>query len=325
MGSSQRAVAILAAAIGVALFVAISKYVLNVDLGTSLAYLRELPAIIVILAILAKSASPALHSVQLFLVLRSLGVKLGFRRVLLGTYSTLAVEYLVPIGGATEVSRVAIFVSEGVPPAKAVESTFLHRLLHSIAATVELAILLLVGEGGSVMWVLAVAVSAVNLLNITVLAASRSQRVRKVFSGVLPRLGTLSGYPVHVEPPKPTYIAIAAIAVGSERVASIVCGYLILKYLEPSAGLVDSMLLFDLLLVIFWLLPIITPAGIGQVETVQVATSLALGLERNAVFAAVILYRVVTTISTLPQLLAGFFMYGASRLSEVISRRNRFR
>lgn len=324
MARPQRAVAILAATTGVVLFVVISRYVLNVDLGTSLAYLGELPVVVVVLALLARSASPALHSTQLFLTLRSLGVKLGFRRVLLGTYSTLALEYLVPIGGATEVSRVAIFVSEGVPPTKAVESVFLHRLLHSTTATVELAILFLVGKSGAVTWVLVTAVSAVNALNIAVLLSSRSRRVREVLSGALSRLGTLSDYLVHVEPPRPTYIAVAAIAVGLEKVVSVVSGYLILKYLEPSTGLADSMLLFDLLLVIFWLLPIVTPAGVGQVEAVQVATSLVIGLERNAVFTAVVLYRIITIISVLPQLLAGFFMYGASRLSEVVSK-NRFK
>jgi|GEM_PF-1295454 uncharacterized membrane protein YbhN (UPF0104 family) len=320
MRVSRKAVALLAAVAGVVLFVGFSRYFLGVDLGTSLEYLRGLPAVVVVLAVVARSACPALHSTQLFLVLRLLGVRLGFKRVLLGVYSTLALEYLVPIGGATEVGRVAILVSEGVPPARAVESVFLHRLLHSFSAAVELALLLLVGIGGGVMWVLTAAVIAVNVLNLAVLASSRSQKIRKLFSGVLPKLGVFPEYPIHVKSPKLTYIAMAALAVGLEKAASILSGYLILRCFEPSAGLADSMLLFDLLLVIFWLLPIVTPAGVGQVEAAQLATSVVVGLEKNAVFAAAVLYRIVTTLSILPQLLAGFFMYGASRLGEVISK-----
>lgn len=322
MGGIKAAVRVSAATLlGVVALVAVSKYVLSVDLGSMIDYVSSVPAELIALVLVTRSIGPLLHSAQFYLIVKIYGYDLGFRKTLVGVYSTLALEYLVPVGGATEVGRVAFLVREKISPDKAIQVTFLHRLAHSAFVAMELAFVIFVTTriNGLVLWLLPL-VLAVNALNLAVVASARHPRISRFLSKLASRLSFRGVEPESVAIPKRRSLAIVFLFIGLEKASSVLSGYLLLSYLTKSAGLVQSLLIFDILLATFWLLPIVTPAGVGQVEAVQLLASAAMNLETGAALSAIILYRLVTTVSVLPQLLLALIKYGASNLAEIRGR-----
>lgn len=307
--------AAVALALGVVVLFGISRYLLSVELSMALEQLLRVPAALVLLALVTRGFGPILHSTQFYLVLRSLGYDLGFRKTLVGVYSTLALEYVVPVGGATEVGRAAFLVLEGLPAGDAVRATFLHRLAHSAFVAMELAFIMAWTQqiNSVTLWLLAV-IAATNALNLAAIAAASSRRSSRLLARLTPKLGILHGPPERFVTPGPTSLVPVFLVIALEKASTVLSGHVLLSYLDQSASLAHSLLLFDVLLVTFWLLPIVTPAGVGQVETVQVLASAALGLRPDAALSAVILYRAITLASVLPQLLLALLKYGVGRL-----------
>ncbi|MCX8185456.1 MAG: lysylphosphatidylglycerol synthase domain-containing protein [Sulfolobales archaeon] len=318
----KRVVKIFAAAfLGVVALVATSRYVLSVDLALALSYISEIPIYLLVLALFARSLGPLLHSAQFYLVIKSHGYRLGFKKVLLGMYSTLALEYVVPIGGATEAGRIAFLVYEGVPPDRALQITFFHRLAHSAFIAVELAfvVLLTMRIDRFVLWLL-LATAVVNALNLSAVASIKLPKVSRFLLKYVSKLGFRGIESASTAIPMRRSISAVFLAIGLEKISLVISGYLLLSYLDKSASLLHSILVFDILLVTFWLLPIVTPAGIGQVETVQLLASADMNLNINSALSAIILYRLITTVSIMPQLLPAFIKYGAGVLTRTSNR-----
>ncbi|MDW8011251.1 MAG: lysylphosphatidylglycerol synthase domain-containing protein, partial [Sulfolobales archaeon] len=293
-------------------------YALSVDLAQALSYASEVPAHLLALSLAARSLGPLLHSAQFYVVVRSHGYDLGFRRVLLGMYSALALEYVVPVGGATEVGKVAFLAHEGVPLSSAVKITFLHRLAHSVFVAVELALLALLARkiDGLFLWLLT-ATAVVNALNLAAVASTRFPRFSKPLLKYASKLGYREVEPADIGIPARKTFSTILLAIGLEKAASVVSGYLILSHLDRSASLVHSLIIFDILLVTFWLLPVVTPAGVGQVEVAQLLASASLDLNASSALSAIILYRLVTTASTIPQLIPALIKYGANLVGRI--------
>lgn len=99
------------------------------------------------------------------------------------------------------------------------------------------------------------------------------------------------------------YLATSAALVALEKVVAGYVGLVITSYFVSSFSFLASLLLYDLILATFWLLPIVTPAGLGQVEAVQLAVAVELGMDGTSALPALILYRATALLAVLPQLL----------------------
>lgn len=304
MGALTTVKALIAGGLGVIAFLGIARYVFSVDLGRALSYALQLPPHVFIVALALRVATPLIHSAQFYYATRSLGLPLRFSDAMLGVYSSLAMEYAVPVGGATEVYRVYFLARRGLPLSTSIGATFLHRLIHSAVATVELALVCtyLRTPRYSGIW-LAVATVSVLLLNSLALAASRSRRLAVTLARVLQRFTpeVVEAGRLHLESPK--YLATSVALVAIEKVVAGSVGLLLTFYFVNPFSLVESLLLYDLVLATFWLLPIVTPAGVGQVEAVQLAVAVELGLDGASVLPALVLYRATAILAVLPQLL----------------------
>lgn len=296
----------VSAVLGFAMFLAVSRYILSVDFSTSLKILSDLPLWLVVLALALRATAPLIHSTQFYVVLHSSGVLMSFRKTLLGVYASLALEYALPVGGATEVGRVLFLVRGGVDPSIAIQVTFLHRLVHSIFALAVLAVIVALTTRFDILtiWLL-VAVCLVNTLNLGIMLSARSIRLGRLLDRVLRKLGTSSTYllPERIEVLARRRLLLALLLVGLEKLTSVLAGYMLMAYLSPGTGFLEVLVVFDLVLTIFWLLPIVTPAGLGQVELVQLLASTYMGVGRDPAFSAILLYRLITLAAVLPQLI----------------------
>jgi len=305
VGASTTAKTLIAGGLGILVFLGIARYVFSVDLGRALSYALQLPPYVFTVALALRAATPLIHSAQFYYAARSLGLPLRFSDAVLGVYSSLAMEYVIPVGGATEAYRVYFLAKRGLPLNSSLGATFLHRLLHSAVATVELAVVCtyIRTPKYSGAW-LAMAVGLVLLLNSLALAASRSRKLTTALGRVLRRL-TPSAVEVgelHLEGPR--YLATSVALVALEKVVAGSAGLLLTAYFVGSFNLAASLLLYDLVLATFWLLPIVTPAGVGQVEVVQLAVAMELGVDGASILPALVLYRATAFLAVLPQLLA---------------------
>lgn len=306
--------------LGVVVLLGISRYLLSVDIPLALSRALEVPAWVLLLALAVRCFGPILHSTQFHFVLKSLDYRIGYRKTLLIVYSTLALEYVVPVGGATEVGRVVFLVREGLPSDGAVQATFLHRLTHSLFLIFELALVILwtVRVNAVILWLL-VAVVAVNALNASVIAATRHPRVSAALARVTSRIGSRTSYPKALAKPSVPPLGTVLLFVALEKASAVASGYLLLSHLESSISVVHSLVIFDVLLATFWLIPVVTPAGIGQVEAVQVIASSVMNLESGSVLLAAVLYRLITLASVLPQLLPVLLRYGGSEILSIVA------
>jgi uncharacterized membrane protein YbhN (UPF0104 family) len=301
---SVLAKALAVGGLGVLLFLGVARYVFSADLGMALNYLLQLPPQTLAVALALRALTPLIHAAQFYYAARSLGLPLRFSEAILGVYSSLAMEYAVPVGGATEVYRVYFLARRGLPLSTSLGATFLHRLLHSAVAVVELAVICvyLRTPRYSEAW-LALAVGSVLLLNSLALAASRSRRVATTLARVLGRFTRRVVEVGEVRLEVIGYLATSAALVALEKVVAGYVGLVITSYFVSSFSFLSSLLLYDLVLATFWLLPIVTPAGLGQVEAVQLAVAVELGMDGTSALPALILYRATALLAVLPQLL----------------------
>jgi uncharacterized membrane protein YbhN (UPF0104 family) len=305
--------ALVVGGLGVLLFLGVARYVFSADLGTALNYALQLPPHTLAVALALRALTPLIHAAQFYYAARSLGLPLRFSEAILGVYSSLAMEYAVPVGGATEVYRVYFLARRGLPLSTSLGTTFLHRLVHSAAAAVELAVVCayLRTPRYSEVW-LALAVGSVLLLNSLALAASRSRRVAAALARVLGRFTrrVVEVGEVRLEGIGFGYLATSAALVALEKVVAGYVGLIITSYFVSSFSFLASLLLYDLVLATFWLLPIVTPAGLGQVEAVQLAVAVELGMDGTSALPALILYRATALLAVLPQLLVALARSG---------------
>jgi uncharacterized membrane protein YbhN (UPF0104 family) len=310
---SVLAKALAVGGLGVLLFLGVARYVFSADLGTALNYLLQLPPHTLAVALALRALTPLIHAAQFYYAARSLGLPLRFSEAILGVYSSLAMEYAIPVGGATEVYRVYFLARRGLPLSTSLGATFLHRLLHSAVAAVELAVVCvyLRTPRYSEAW-LALAVGSVLLLNSLALAASRSRRVAAALARVLGRFTrrVVEVGEVRLEGIGFGYLATSAALVALEKVVAGYVGLVITSHFVGSFSFLPSLLLYDLVLATFWLLPIVTPAGLGQVEAVQLAVAVELGMDGTSALPALILYRATALLAVLPQLLVALARSG---------------
>jgi uncharacterized membrane protein YbhN (UPF0104 family) len=310
---SVLAKALAVGGLGVLLFLGVARYVFSADLGMALSYLLQLPPQTLAVALALRALTPLIHAAQFYYAARSLGLPLRFSEAILGVYSSLAMEYAIPVGGATEAYRVYFLARRGLPLSASLGATFLHRLLHSAVAAVELAVvcLYLRTPRYSEAW-LALAVGSVLLLNSLALAASRSRRVAAALARVLGRFTrrVVEVGEVRLEAIGFGYLATSVALVALEKVVAGYVGLVITSHFVGSFSLLPSLLLYDLVLATFWLLPIVTPAGLGQVEAVQLAVAVELGMDGTSALPALILYRATALLAVLPQLLVALAKSG---------------
>jgi len=302
--------------VGLASYFAIAHVFLSVPPSDVATWLSRTSATLLALAVGVRALVVPIEATIFMLSAKSVGKRLGFGRAYRGICASLAMEYVVPFGGLTEIYKVFFLSRHGLTLNEATVAMFIHRTAMSTS--------LLVMCLTTIVWIsmpqwmrllfLATSLGLVgsNIAAATVLQRERFGRAlgsfaRKALDRLVAKLVPLPPTIYRVFEFRSVDVSIApalgAFAIACcEHLSIALSGFLICLGMGLSLSFVQALLVFDVIQSILWLLPAVTPGSVGVLEMLQLGTLRALGGGSWSV-ALPILYRIVILCSMLPQLM----------------------
>ena len=274
---------------------------------------------LIVLAISIRALTPIVHGLSWFLANYICKVKISVRDVIEITLASLFAEYLIPIGGATEVAK-ATFLSlkTGVGLDLAATTIALHRLSTSLAMfTVTFVSILSLLAIGALHWTLSV-VALISLgmvlLNAILFLIIRYKKFRTFLQRLSIKLRLISSTS-YTELPSLSlreFLLMFSLSL-IERFSVIIAALLVSKALGLELPFPLIVIIFDSIRVIVWLLPLITPGCIGIIDLLQVSILKTLNISESYMAVLVLAVTSITLISNLPIMsYAALRVYGAS-------------
>ncbi len=297
---------------GLALYFALARALFSLSLGELAASFQKMDLVLFALAILARGATPLLEAIQLYFSVMALGRRVSFRGVFRGMLASLATEYVLPIGGLVEVYKLFYLVRNSLSLNEASQIVFLHRFVLSLSMLAELLVVMLAMSVGLQ---LLIPLSTIVLIlvgtNILGFIAFRISRVAEKLSRFLQRVRYLQQrysylFAFRAERVSLLPLVAALFFAMVERIAIGLSGYLTCLAMGVDMDFIEALLLFDMIQIVLWLVPMVTPGGLGMFETVQLVAIRSLGIEVTAASVLPLAYRLVTVVALLPQLLPAF-------------------
>ncbi len=268
------------------------------------------------LAIAVRASTAPLEALVFLSSAASVRSPLSFKSAYRGICASLAMEYVLPFGGLTEVYKVFFYTRCGFSLNEAVAAMFVHRLAMStslLAMAIAVALLISIEPWIRILIVAtSIALAISNVAGIVIAHSPRSgsalgrwaeklvSRVAPSYLRGLPELNRVFEFKrIGL---RARWILAAFAAACVEHLAIAGAGYLASLSLGVDMGFATALLVFDVIQSILWLLPAVTPGSVGVLETVQLAAIKAVGLG-GAAAAIPLLYRIVILCSMLPQLM----------------------
>jgi len=307
---------VIVAVAGLATYFAVAKVLFSASVGSIASWLCRASVPLLLAAIATRASTAPLEALVFTSSAASVKKPLRFPLSYRGICASLAMEYVLPFGGLTEVYKVFFYTRCGFSLNEAVAAMFVHRLALSlsllvmafvVSSSVEL-------EAWLRLAVLAtsIALAASNVAGIAIAYFRRSGAAlgtwaEKIVSRLVPKsiasyVDSSQVFEFRQIDVRLGWVAAAFAVACVEHLAIALAGYLTALSLGIDLGFVKALLVFDVIQSILWLLPAVTPGSIGVLETVQLATLKAIGMS-GAAAAIPLLYRIVILCSMLPQLM----------------------
>jgi len=276
-------------------------------------------------AILIRVLTPIIHGLSWFLANHICRIKIGIKDVIEITLASLFVEYLIPIGGTTEIAK-ATFLSlrVGVGLDLAASTIILHRLSTSLAMfTVTFISVMNLLAMNALHWTLgtiALISLGMVLFNTILLLIIRYRKFRILLQKLSIKLKLISNIS-YTELPSVNLREFFLMFLLSiiERFTVILSALSVSRALGLDISLPLIIIIFDSIKIIVWLLPVITPGCVGIVDLLQVSVLKSLGISENYIATLVLTITSTTLISNLPLMgLAALKVYGAS-LNKIVN------
>ncbi len=274
----------------------------------------------VTMAYLARVAAIACHALAWWLVIRAFR-KASPLKVLEITFAAIFVEFMVPIGGATEIAKLFLVLKLGVTNREeGVASILIHRII--ISATIfvtTMASLFLICAPPTLFIFLGIPALVLVGLNSGVYILPRSKRIEKLAHRFLSRFGIsvegfAENYKACVSSIKKHWklIALAVLMAFGERFSNAVFGIGVAGITGVHLTLPQALLTFDSLYTILWLLPAITPGGIGIYEFIQTLLLSSIGIKVQEAATMSIVSRIYYVVGEYPLFIASVAALGYS-------------
>lgn len=274
-----------------------------------------------VFAALFRASALIMHGVTFFVILYALSREMRLMKVIQITSTSIFVEFIAPVGGITEVAKVYFLKEFGVASVEeAYAAVAMHRILltGSVAAATALSLHML--RAPALMWVVLV-IPALGLLavNTAILLVPTSPRVE----GLVVRLSRRFGHDIrgfsgrYKEVFKrllsaKKYLFLALVMAFGERLSNAVFGVATAGILGLSIPVWEAVIIFDSLQTIIWLLPAITPGGVGVYELMQTLLATWLGITPDASAALAIMTRALFIVGEYPIFVASTMALGLS-------------
>ena len=255
----------------------------------------------IIASFAARVAVLTIHGLAWWVLMRVFK-KLSLGKVLKVTYTSVFTEFLIPLGGITEIVKVALVTRlKLLNTADTLASLFAHRIVLSLSILTTTLLALIIINAPLILYVVLLApATLLTLSNIIGFVIPSSKRIELFIDKIIARFGfNISGFSTKYSSSmrslssNPTSLILSFFVEFLERFINAVFGYFIALSIGIKISLLKSLLAFDSLYVIMWLLPLATPGGLGIYETIQTTLLSFLGIEINQAATASIISRLI--------------------------------
>ncbi len=278
-------------------------------------------------AALFRASALIMHGVTFFVLLYALSREMRLIKVIQITSTSIFVEFIAPVGGITEVAKIYFLKEFGVATVEeAYAAVAMHRILLTGSVTAATVVSLYVLHAPALMWIVLV-LPALGLLaaNTAILLAPTSPRIEHLLVRMSRRFGhDLRGFSGRYRDVftrllrARKYIILALAMAFGERLANAVFGVATANILGLNMPVWEAVIIFDSLQTIIWLLPAITPGGVGVYELMQTLLATWLGITPDTSAALAIMTRALFVVGEYPIFVASTMSLGLS-LRKVVS------
>ncbi len=280
-----------------------------------------------VFAALFRASALIMHGVTFFVLLYALSREMKLMKVIQITSTSIFVEFIAPVGGITEVAKIYFLKEFGVASIEeAYAAVAMHRILLTGSVTVVTMVSLYVLHAPALMWIVLV-IPATSLLaaNTAIFMAPTSPRIERFIVRLSRRFGhDIQGFSGRYREvftrllKAKKYLALALVMAFGERLTNAVFGIATADILGLSMPVWEAVIIFDSLQVVIWLLPAITPGGVGIYELMQTLLATWLGVTPDTSAALAIMTRALFVVGEYPIFVASTMALGLS-LRKVVS------
>lgn len=254
-----------------------------------------------------------LHSFSWYFLIKVLHSDVSVVRVLGITLAAILTEVILPIGGVTEVAKV-LLASQllNIAPDAVISALLLHRLLLSvITAAVTIIAINIIEVPLSISLTILSSIVGLLVLNAVMLLLPSSQMFKRVVGKFIARFN------ISIQDPSAKYresmrkvlssgkiaLILTSLTILAEKFSNGVYGIYLCRLMSTDVNIFTSLIVFDSIYVIIWLLPVVTPGNVGVFETVQIMIFKLLGTSLKSATLIALLNRAITLITELPLML----------------------
>jgi uncharacterized protein (TIRG00374 family) len=295
-------------AIGILLYLVIFIYIYKGDFRTFITVVSRGNPESILFAYIARVAYLFFEAMIWWSILRIFG-KVSILKTCEVMFAAIFVEFVLPVGGATEVARYLLAVKLKLADREGtVASIFIHRLINSITILITTLISLILVSAPFPLFI-SLFIPALILVsgNVALYILPKYKWVERYADKFLNRVGmSIEGmsenYKLRMSQVRKAYslLALAFAFAFLERIANGVYGIEIASIAGINLPFPSSLLSFDSLYTIMWLFPAITPGGIGIFEFIQTGLLSYLGISVDAAATISIISRLYYVIGEYP-------------------------
>ncbi|MEM4519491.1 MAG: lysylphosphatidylglycerol synthase transmembrane domain-containing protein [Sulfolobales archaeon] len=294
-------------------YVAILYVALNLNLGDISPVLSVSNLNYLTPTVFFRISALLLHSFSWYFIVKVFRNNVSPIKLLAITLVAIFTEVVLPIGGITEITKI-LLVSQflSITHEATISALLVHRLLLTVITAVVTIIAINVIEVPlSVSLTILLPVVGLLALNTVMLLLPSSQIFRKVVEKLTSRFNiSAQDFSIkYKESIKKLFsegklaLILTSLTILAEKLANGVYGIYLCRLLSTDINIFTSLVVFDSVYVVVWLLPVVTPGNLGIFETVQIMIFKLLGTSLKSAALIALLNRAITLITELPLML----------------------
>ncbi len=286
--------------VGSACYIFIFFYVYKGNIENFLRYISLSNIHFLIISFILRAIVITVHGTAWYILIRALR-KVKITDVLKVTYTAVFTEFIIPIGGITEVVKIMLLTKLKLANTdESIATLFAHRIVLSVSIVAMTLASLLILNSPIILYILLLGPSLVLVaMNIGGFVAPSSSRIESLVNRFTSGIGyDISGFSskyyncIKNLINRPYYIIASLCVEVLERLANALFGMSIGYMIGIKLSLFQSLLAFDALYAIMWLFPVVTPGGLGIFETIQTTLLHYLGIGLTQAATASIIARI---------------------------------
>ncbi len=309
---------VIGSIIGSACYIFLFFYVYKGNIENFIKYISLSSIHFLILAFLLRALVITVHGSAWYVLIKALR-KVRISDVLKVTYTAVFTEFIIPIGGITEVVKVMLLTKLKLANTdESIAALFAHRIVLSLSLMITTFISLVMINSPLILYLLLLGPTLVLIaMNIGGFIAPSSSKVESLVNRFTAGLGyNIKGFSnkyflcIKNLINRPQYL-IASLGVEIlERLTNALFGMSVGYMIGIKLNIFQALLAFDALYAIMWLFPVITPGGLGIFETIQTTLLHYLGIGLTQAATASIIARIAYICVGYPLFAISAFLLG---------------